>query len=329
MLELTIQKLQERIRESRLKDILTEELRDLLSNIPEGVRTDEYITATAVLILKELKSELLKNDDGSPRAQAPCGPGHGLDCETIINGLLIGMHRDLLESNLQMVKALGSAVAERDYGTSEHNLRVTLYAVKLGETAGLEKNQIMALIKGSFLHDVGKIGIRDDTLLKPSLLSKKEYEDVKQHVILGERIVQNVRWLEDAVDIILYHHENWDGSGYPSGRKGEQIPLLARVFCIADVFDALTSARPYKPALSYEDTVTEIVEKDCCRFDPALIETFKKISKQLYDSILPLNMNELENRLLEVINHYFRFSPTIDDLRDSFGTITRPSSGES
>jgi len=327
MLEHTIRKLQERIRQSRLKDVLTEELRDLLSNIPQGVRTDEYITATAVLILKELKSELLKNDDGSMRPQPPCGGGHGLDCETIINGLLIGMHRDLLESNLQMVKALGSAVAERDYGTSEHNLRVTLFAVKLGETAGLEKDQITALIKGSFLHDVGKIGIRDDTLLKPSSLSKKEYEDVKQHVILGKRIVRNVRWLEDAVDILLYHHENFDGSGYPSGLKGEKIPLLARVFCIADVFDALTSTRPYKPALTYDDTLTEITEKDCHRFDPRLVEYFKDVSRELYDSIVPLSTAELEENLLEVINRYFRFSPTIDDLRDSFGTMTRSGSG--
>ncbi len=320
MLEITIQRLQERLRDSRLKEVLSVELADLLARKPAGVRTDEYMTAAAVLILKELKTDLLDSDAAVGATGTPAPP---LDCDTIIRGLLIGMHHDLLESNLQMVKALGSAIAEKDYGTSEHNFRVTIYAVMLAELAGLDKEQIKALIKGSFLHDVGKIGVRDNTLLKPAQLSSEEFESVKKHVLYGKHIIENVRWLEDAVDVVLYHHENWDGSGYPHGLSGESIPLIARIFSLADVFDALTSTRPYKRAYSYEETMSTINKEERVRFDPSLLSEFRELSSELYRTVLPLDAHALEDHLLQIINRYFHFSPTIDELRDSFGSITR------
>ena len=325
MLEDTINKLQERIRDSRLKDVVSVELTGLLDQKPPGVRTDEYITAAAVLILKELKDELV----ASEKHQTVC-PGedlasNALDCETIVNGLIIGMHHDLLESNLQMVKALGSAIAERDFGTSEHNFRVTIYAVRLAEKIGLEKEGIQALIKGSFLHDVGKIGIRDKTLLKPGQLSQAEYDDVKRHVLLGRNIIEHVRWLEDAVDIVLYHHERWDGKGYPDGLAGKNIPLAARIFTVADVFDALTSSRPYKNPVSYSETMVEM-SRDCgSRFDPILFKAFTELSEPLYNQLLTCSHNALEEILLKIINQYFHFSPAIEDLRESFGSIPRRS----
>ncbi|UCE23553.1 MAG: HD-GYP domain-containing protein [Candidatus Zixiibacteriota bacterium] len=316
--------MQERIKDSRLKEILSAELTDLLATRPAAVPPDEFITAAAVLIVRELKSEMIKNgerltpDQTAPRSPAP------LDCETIINGLLIGMHHDLLESNLQMVKALGSAIAERDYGTREHNYRVTIYSVQLAEQMDLAAEQIRALIKGSFLHDIGKVGIRDKTLLKPGGLTEREYEDVKRHVSVGKQIIENVRWLEDAVDVILYHHEKWDGSGYPDGRVGEDIPLAARIFSIADVFDALTSERPYKRAVSYADTIATMTAEQNIRFDPRLLDQFVKISKDLYEKTLPMDLEELEDTVLGIINRHFQFGPTVDDLRDSFGSIARP-----
>ncbi len=325
MLETTIQSIQEKIRDSRLKEVLSAELADLLSRKPAGARADEYMAAVAILILKELKSELMKNGEVVPPSRSGETSAPPLDCETIIKGLLIGMHHDLLESNLQMVKALGSAIAEKDYGTSEHNFRVTIYAVRLAEKTELDKEQIKALIKGSFLHDVGKIGIRDNTLLKPTQLSSEEYESVKKHVLHGRHIIENVRWLEDAIDVVLYHHENWDGSGYPHGLSGESIPLIARIFCIADVFDALTSNRPYKRAYSYEETMSTIEKEERVRFDPSLLKVFREISGELYRMVLPLDAHVLEDQLLQIINRYFHFSPTIDDLRQSFGSITRRS----
>lgn len=323
MLEDTINRLQERIRDSRLKDVVSVELTRLLADKPPGVRCDEYITAAAVIILKELKSELV----GSDSSDRPC-PGETptpapLDCETIVNGLLIGMHHDLLESNLQMVKALGSAIAERDYGTSEHNFRVTIYSVRLAESVKLEKDSIQALIKGSFLHDIGKIGIRDNTLLKPGQLSEAEYEDVKRHVLLGRNIIGDVRWLEDAVGVVLHHHERWDGRGYPHGLAGEDIPLNARIFTVADVFDALTSTRPYKAPLTYSETMAEMIFECGKRFDPVLFKSFTEISEELYTRLLPCGHAALEDILLKIINQYFHFSPAIDDLRDSFGSIAR------
>ena len=323
MLETTIQSIQEKIRDSHLREILSAELTDLLARKPAGARTDEYMAAVAVLVLKELKSELLNSAEMVPPSHAEEQPTPPLDCETIIKGLLIGMHHDLLESNLQMVKALGSAIAERDYGTSEHNFRVTVYAIKLAEKAGVDNEQMKALIKGSFLHDIGKIGIRDNTLLKPAQLSNEEFESVKKHVLHGRHIIESVTWLEDAIDVVLYHHENWDGSGYPHGLSGESIPLVARIFCIADVFDALTSDRPYKKAWSYEETMAIMAKDARVRFDPSLLRDFGDISGELYRTVVPLDAHSLEDRLLQIINHYFHFSPTIEDLRESFGSITR------
>ena len=324
MLEATIRNLQERIKGSRLKEILSSELTDLLSTRPSGVPPEEFITAAAVLMVRELKSELIRNGEQlTPDQPGFCGPAP-LDCETIINGLLVGMHHDLLESNLQMVKALGSAIAERDYGTREHNYRVTIYSVQLAEQMQLTTDQIRALIKGSFLHDIGKVGIRDKTLLKPGGLTEREYEDVKRHVAVGRQIIENVRWLEDAVDVILYHHEKWDGSGYPDGRAGEDIPLTARIFSIADVFDALTSQRPYKEAMSYTDTITTMTAEKNVRFDPRLLAEFVRISKDLYEKTLPMDLEQLEDTVLGIINRYFQFGPTVEDLRDSFGSIARP-----
>ncbi len=324
MLEKTIQSLQERIKGSLLKDVMAAELSDLIRNRPPGVPAEEYMTAAAVLIIRQLKSELTKDADLAALCDHSAVDAAPLDCETIVNGLLIGMHHDLLESNLQMVKALGSAIAERDYGTSEHNFRVTLYAVNLAESLSLEKAQIQGLIKGSFLHDIGKIGIRDKTLLKPGGLTRREYEDVKKHVTLGKQIVSSVRWLEDAIDIIEYHHEKWDGTGYPEGLSGEKIPLKARVFCIADVFDALTSERPYKAAKSYDETITTMTHQKSRHFDPTLLSKFTEISRRLYESITNQDVVALENAVLTAINRHFQFSSTVDDLRDSFGSIVQP-----
>ncbi|UCG60690.1 MAG: HD-GYP domain-containing protein [Candidatus Zixiibacteriota bacterium] len=328
MLEATIQRLQEKLKDSHLKKIVIDAVADMLAIKPSDVRAEEYITAAAVIIVRELKNELLKSEQYRPHSLSRSDSVPDIDCETIINGLLVGMHHDLLESNLQMVRALGSAIAERDYGTSEHNYRVTLYATGLGEHLGLDKAQMQGLIKGSFLHDIGKIGIRDKTLLKPGGLTQREYEDVKRHVTLGTQIIANVRWLEDAVDVIHYHHERWDGTGYPDGLRGEAIPLKARVFCIADVFDALTSERPYKGAMPFTETIEAMAHEKNAQFDPALLTKFIEISEHLYRSVTGRAVVTLENSVLALINRYFQFSPEVEDLRNSFGSIVQPDNNQ-
>lgn len=191
----------------------------------------------------------------------------------------------LLDSNLSLIRSLGNAVAKRDSGTDAHNYRVTLYAVALAEHMALPSREIADLMSGAFLHDVGKIGIPDRILLKPGRLSGDELELMKSHVLLGLDIVAGNAWLAGAVAVIRYHHERFDGTGYPDGRCGEAIPRNARIFAVVDVFDALTSARPYKGAIPLAEALT-MLERDAGRhFDPTVVTAFKQIASTLYARI--------------------------------------------
>ena len=190
--------------------------------------------------------------------------------------------RKLLDAHLQTVEALGETIAKRDSDTNYHNYRVTLCTVRFAEAVGFPSSQMPGLIKGAFLHDIGKIGIRDNILLTEESFDEKEYAIMKKHVGYGLEIIHMSSWLKDAAHIVGYHHEKFDGSGYPAGVSGRDIPLAARLFTIVDVFDALTSIRPYKKAYSYERTMTVLKEGRASHFDPELLDTFKEISQELY-----------------------------------------------
>ena len=190
--------------------------------------------------------------------------------------------RNLLEANLDTLTLLASAIAKRDSDTDAHNFRVTLYAVRLAETMGVADDQIQSLIKGAFLHDVGKIGIPDAILLKEGRLSEEEYGLMRQHVRHGVDIIGGSEWLRDAMAVVEAHHEQFNGSGYPQGRIGEAIPLLARIFAVVDVFDALTSQRPYKEPLSFEASMTILQQASGTHFDPAVLAAFTTIAPELY-----------------------------------------------
>lgn len=189
----------------------------------------------------------------------------------------------LLDANLETLKVLGSAVAKRDSDTDVHNYRVTIIAVRLAEAVGLDAREIQRLIKGAFLHDVGKIGIRDNILLKPGKLTDDEYEVMKTHVNHGLDIVRRSEWLEDATDVVGYHHEKYDGTGYHSGLRRDGIPVNARIFAIADVFDALVSRRPYKEPFSFDETMQILEQGRGSHFDPELLDAFAPIAGPLYD----------------------------------------------
>lgn len=150
----------------------------------------------------------------------------------------------LLEAHIGMLEALGRAIAKRDSDTGVHNYRVAWIAARLGEEAGLDAGQMRSLIAGSFLHDVGKIGIPDAILLKPGKLDQEEFGIMQRHVELGGEIAGESGFLLHAREVIEGHHEKWDGSGYPKKLSGAAIPLGARIFCIADVYDALRAKRP-------------------------------------------------------------------------------------
>ncbi len=217
----------------------------------------------------------------------------------------------LLDANLDVLATLGSAIAKRDSDTHAHNYRVTIYAVRLAEAVGVPPPTIRSLIKGAFLHDVGKIGIPDGILLKPGKLDDAEYALMKTHVEHGRDIVSRSRWLQDAMDVVYAHHEQVEGRGYPRGLAGSDIPVTARMFAIADVFDALTSRRPYKEPWSFEKAMEILAEGRGTHFDPELLDAFGRIARPLFDRFG--SSDEVPDAELKaIVRTYF------DDRMDSF-----------
>jgi HD-GYP domain-containing protein (c-di-GMP phosphodiesterase class II) len=203
----------------------------------------------------------------------------------------------LKDANTGILEALGSAIAKRDSDTHAHNYRVTLLAIHLGRTLNLEVSALQGLVKGSFLHDLGKIAISDTILLKPGKLSDDEFRVMKSHVIHGSDIIRSYPWLGDAYDVVHHHHEKFDGQGYPDQLSGTEIPLNARIFAVADVFDALVSVRPYKKAFSFDMAMCEMSRARGSHFDPDILDVFAKIAAGLYGEVYGLNERELATLL--------------------------------
>jgi HD-GYP domain-containing protein (c-di-GMP phosphodiesterase class II) len=219
---------------------------------------------------------------------------------------VIELSASLRDANLEMLSVLGSAIAKRDADTDAHNYRVTLYSVHLAEAVGVDLKTMQALIKGAFLHDVGKIGIPDHILLKPGKLDEVEYAQMKQHVAHGLDIVRRASWLSDAEAVVGGHHEKFDGGGYDSHHKAGEIPIVARIFAIADVFDALTSHRPYKAPLSF-DASMEILSRDRgTHFDPQLLDAFAAIARPLHEALTTRGEDYSHQELQTVLTRYFR-----------------------
>jgi HD-GYP domain-containing protein (c-di-GMP phosphodiesterase class II) len=166
---------------------------------------------------------------------------------------------------------------------------------------------MQALIAGSFLHDVGKIGVPDAILLKPGKLDDAEMSIMRTHVNQGKDIVTGMGWLDGANAVVASHHEKWNGTGYPQQLAGDDIPLSARIFAVADVFDALCSKRPYKEPMGF-DAVMAILEKDTgSHFDPTVIGTFKPMARAMFDRLANADENTtrelLENRVRKHFEH--------------------------
>jgi response regulator RpfG family c-di-GMP phosphodiesterase len=204
--------------------------------------------------------------------------------------------QEVLESHISMMEALGRAIAKRDSETGAHNYRVAWISATLGEAVGLTGSKMQELIAGSFLHDAGKIGIPDAILLKPGKLTSEEMDIMRSHVAMGEEIVTGAGWLEGGKDVVAGHHEKWDGSGYPRQLSGDDIPLAARIFAIADVFDALCSKRPYKEPFPVELAMEIMHQSSGSHFDPSLIQEFSRLSKTIHATAM--NASEEEARAL-------------------------------
>jgi HD-GYP domain-containing protein (c-di-GMP phosphodiesterase class II) len=156
-------------------------------------------------------------------------------------------------------------------------LRVSHITAKLGEALNFSREELKVLERGSLLHDIGKIGIRDKILHKPGPLSEEEWEIMRLHPDIGAKIVEGIPFLQDTIPLIRHHQERWDGTGYPSGLCGKEIPILARMFSIVDAFDALTSKRPYREKISAMAAAEYINEQAGILFDPEIVEVFKKL----------------------------------------------------
>ena len=187
------------------------------------------------------------------------------------------LYDTIQQNSLNAVKALAESLEARDPYTSGHSARVTDYAVRVAKALGLSQTSMQTLRHASRLHDIGKLGINEATLHKNDGLSEDEWGMIREHPVKGERIVQWLGFLARAKPIVRHHHERWDGSGYPDGLKGEEIPFLTRILSVADCYDAMTSQRPYRAALSRHDALAELENEKARQFDPAVVQQFSKV----------------------------------------------------
>jgi len=191
--------------------------------------------------------------------------------------------RELNESRLEIIRRLAQAAECRDTDTGAHIIRMSHYCAKLGEALGLDDKECELILNASPLHDIGKIGIPDSILLKPGKLTPEEFEVMKTHTTIGARLLSgsNSEIMQMAETIALTHHEKWNGTGYPRQLKGDDIPLMGQICSICDVFDALTSSRPYKKAWSVEHTMEELATLKDNHFKPSLVDVFHEILSEI------------------------------------------------
>jgi len=196
------------------------------------------------------------------------------------NLLRIKRLTDQLEQTESVIFALARAVEAKDSYTKEHILRIANYAERLGRALNLESQEILAIRYGGILHDIGKIGVSEAILRKPGPLTEQEWLEIRKHPIIGESIIQPMRFANKVGPIVRGHHERWDGKGYPDGLKEKAIPLGARIVALVDSYDAMTTDRPYRKALSIKRACGEIEQDAGSKFDPELVPIFLKLLKE-------------------------------------------------
>ncbi len=205
---------------------------------------------------------------------------------------------DSLEKAESILFALAQTVEQRDIYTGEHCHRLAVYSVALGKAAGVPQADRLALYRGGYLHDIGKISVPDSVLFKPAALTSEEWAVMRRHTLKGEEICRPMRSLADVLPIIRSHHERWDGSGYPDGLRRDETPLLARILQICDIYDALTSVRCYKPALTHEQAI-EVLRAETSRGwrDPDLVDLFIATCRHPFPGIMLPTAGDLSGML--------------------------------
>jgi putative nucleotidyltransferase with HDIG domain len=196
------------------------------------------------------------------------------------NSMVTNLQRskfDLVAAYDKTLEGWAKALELRDGNTMGHSQRVTDITLRLAQQMGFSQDQLIHIQRGALLHDIGKMAIPDHILLKPGPLTEEEWAIMRQHPTYAAEMLKGIPFLRLALDIPASHHEKWDGTGYPLGLKGEQIPLSARIFAVVDVWDALTSDRPYRAALPIEQTLETLRQKSGTHFDPAVLKIFVEL----------------------------------------------------
>jgi response regulator RpfG family c-di-GMP phosphodiesterase len=195
------------------------------------------------------------------------------------------------------LKALTAALETRDAETHGHSERVVSFSLRLGRELELDKGQMTALEFGSLLHDIGKIGVPDSILRKPAKLDEAEWAKMREHPLHGQGILREIAFLEGAAQVVAQHHERWDGSGYPLGLRGSEIDLNARIFAVADAFDAMISDRVYRRGRSYEAAAEELDAWAGRQFDPQVVEAFHRVPREDWEEMRRLSIVKNQERV--------------------------------
>jgi len=204
---------------------------------------------------------------------------HSLDHMGIegLRGELVRLSNEMRATYMESANALVRAIDAKDHYTKEHSKNVSYYAVKLAIALGLSDKEAEIIKYAGLLHDIGKIGIAQDVLLKKAKLTDEEFDILKKHPVIGSNILRDVKFLEKEVPIILHHHERWDGKGYPHGLRSREVPYGARIMGVVDAFDAMTTDRVYRPRLSLPDAIAELNRGSSSQFDPEIVDAFIKL----------------------------------------------------
>jgi response regulator RpfG family c-di-GMP phosphodiesterase len=201
------------------------------------------------------------------------------------------------------LRALTAALETRDAETHGHSERVVTFSLRLGRELGLDKEQLRSLEFGSLLHDIGKIGVPDAILRKPAKLTDEEWVRMREHPVHGQAILREIEFLAGAARVVGQHHEKWDGSGYPSGLRGDEIDLNARIFAVADAFDAMISDRVYRAGRSYEEAAEELELFAGRQFDPDVVAAFHRVPREDWDDLRRRSLIKKQERDASAVSH--------------------------
>ncbi len=247
----------------------------------------------------ELTGELPEFEVDTVRIQEICELAKGFNrASTAVRG----SREQLVHAYVEFTGSLANALDARDPYTAGHSRRVSEFSCAIGRVLGLSEPELGDLRIGALLHDIGKIGISDSILLKPGRLTDHEEALIRQHPVIGRRILQGVQGFHAYLDVVELHHENWDGTGYPHGFKAERTPLAARIVKVADAFDAMTSDRPYRPGMSHESAVRILESGTGTQFDESIVQAFAK---------LPLGLRSLVSSSLSDTESLKRLSDAV------------------